>query len=247
MTWLNHRKQAVCDLGFNPECVQHCRLGINDQLMLQPDAQVTRCWKAVREVVVPLRYERRHLGVLFLGAWRSAQLPTNIFAVLPIKKNQRKTWQNAWHQLPVWSDKEHGHWLSVAQLLAEPIAKRIAELVMLVADAAQEDGMRYRIRQYFLFHYRQPISLHDLASHINRSVSRTGALVREMFSHPFALVLRSHRCEAAKYLLRDSDILIKEISLTVGYDDPDYFARCFLQETGFASSSLSKKISARKN
>ena len=62
-------------------------------------------------------------------------------------------------------------------------------------------------------------------------MSRTGALVREHFGQPFARVLRTYRCDAAKHLLRDSQLRIKDIALAVGYTDADYFGRSFQQET----------------
>ena len=68
------------------------------------------------------------MGILFMGTWRSERLPANIFALMPIKNDLRQM-TAAWHRLPVWSDSDHGHWLTVADLLAEPIAKRLADLL----------------------------------------------------------------------------------------------------------------------
>ena len=65
-------------------------------------------------------------------------------------------------------------------------------------------------------------------------------MVREIFSS-VAHVLRSHRCMAAKDLLRDSDLMVRDVARTVGYEDPDYFARCFQQETGLRPLAYRKR------
>ena len=107
MHWQSHRKQAVCDIGFGPACVSHCRLAMNERLQDHAPAVVTNCWKGVREIALGLQYQQRHLGVMYLGMWRAPRLPTAVFAQMQLTNTQRDQWQAAWQALPVWHDADH--------------------------------------------------------------------------------------------------------------------------------------------
>ena len=94
---------------------------------------MTQCWKALREIVVPLRHQGRHIGVLFSerGELSTAK---NIFAVLPVKKINAQ-YGASMAAVACLVEDEHGHWRSVAELLAEPIAAQLAALIISVADS----------------------------------------------------------------------------------------------------------------
>jgi YesN/AraC family two-component response regulator len=76
-----------------------------------------------------------------------------------------------------------------------------------------------------------PVVLPDLAEHLGRSVSRAGAIVRETYGMPFALVLRRFRMDRAKHLLLTTVDSVAAIAKTVGYDDPAWFSRAFRQHS----------------
>jgi len=60
----------------------------------------------------------------------------------------------------------------------------------------------------------------------------------------------SRRIEQAKKLLSRNDLLVKEVADRVGFDDPNYFTRCFTRLVGRAPSefrnSRTKSHSTRK-
>lgn len=215
--WQSHRTETVCDVGFGPQCVAHCRWQINHQLAAQPQAIATRCWKGVREIAVPLRSRDQHLGTLYAGTWRQATRPRAAV-------NLSATWFEAWHTLPVWDDALLATWRPLLQVVADGLAVRLAGLALPSVGAG---GMRERIDAWFQFHATMPVTLADLADHLERSQSRAGALVREHFAQPFALELRTRRLALACELLRTTTLPVAEIAQQVGFADPAWFSRAF--------------------
>ena len=240
--WQSHRKLQVCRLGFGPACVSHCRLQMNQRLINDPQPVVTHCWKGIREVAVALHHQGQHFGVMFVGSWRSERLPNHLFQEMSLSKQQRQLWEQAWTDLPVWRDHDHQSWYGVATLLAQAISSEIYQVIQGLPAYSNISHIHAEMQKFFQFQYHQPISLADLSVHLERSVSRTGALVREHYSKPFAAVLRSYRCNAAQHLLRDSQLRIKEIAHQVGYSEADYFSRCFQQETGMSPRAYRQQI-----
>jgi len=47
--------------------------------------------------------------------------------------------------------------------------------------------------------------------------------------------IRSILLQKAKELLQTTSLNVSEIAYQVGFDDPNYFSRCFSEEFGFAS------------
>lgn len=218
--WQSHRNQAVCDIGFGPDCVAHCRWQINARLQADPSPCTTRCWKGVRELAVPLRWQGHHLGTLYAGCWRQGSRPRRA-------RDLPADWLTHWEALPVYDEATTSGLAAVLELIATGLAERLAlDHVQPSTDVGE------RIHTFLRFNCHRPIVLADLADDLGRSTSHTRALVRQHGGRPFHLLLRRYRCEAARHLLRTSTLTIAAIATAVGYEDPLYFSRCFKQETG---------------
>ena len=70
----SHQRLPACALGFGAECVAHCRWQVNHRLKARPVPLLTRCWKGLREIAVPIRWQGLHLGTLYAGTWRTQRL-----------------------------------------------------------------------------------------------------------------------------------------------------------------------------
>ena len=52
--------------------------------------------------------------------------------------------------------------------------------------------------------------------------------------------IRSIRLQKAMKLLKSTDLTVSEIAYDVGFTDPNYFSRTFLEEYGIRPSSIKK-------
>jgi AraC-like DNA-binding protein len=170
---------------------------------------------------VPIRWQGLHLGTLYAGTWRTQRLNQ-------AGRSLGDAWQQAWRSLPVWDPTLEARWTSVQSTFADGFAQAISR-----AQERTAVGDRgAMLNTWFNLHYHLPVGLPDLAEHLGRSVSRAGAIVRETYGMPFALVLRRFRMDRAKHLLLTTVDPVAAIAQTVGYDDPAWFSRAFRQHSG---------------
>lgn len=87
------------------------------------------------------------------------------------------------------------------------------------------------------------LSLQELASQSGRSISQTIRIFKKEFqSTPYAENLAG-RLETAANLLTTTDLSIKEIALSLGFNNPCYFSRIFHRKKGISPTAY--RISSR--
>lgn len=89
-----------------------------------------------------------------------------------------------------------------------------------------------KIRTYIDDHYKEDLSLQDVAGAMNYSDAYFCKMFKQCFGKGFIVYLSEYRIEKAKQLLADVAINIKDISSEVGYRDSNYFAKVFKRVTG---------------
>lgn len=89
-----------------------------------------------------------------------------------------------------------------------------------------------KIRNYIDSHYKEDISLQDVAGAMNYSDAYFCKIFKQCFGKGFIVYLSEYRVEKAKELLDDVAINIKDISQEVGYRDSNYFAKVFKRIAG---------------
>lgn len=97
------------------------------------------------------------------------------------------------------------------------------------------------IRAFIEDHYREDISLQDVAGAMNYSDAYFCKLFKQCFDKSFIVYLSEFRVEKAKKLLEDIVISVKDISTEVGYHDSNYFAKVFKRVTGVTPSEYRLK------
>lgn len=81
-------------------------------------------------------------------------------------------------------------------------------------------------------HYQNEMSLQDVAGYMNYSDAYFCKLFKQCFGKSFLAFLTEYRVEQAKKLLTDISINIKDVSISVGYQDSNYFTRVFKRIEG---------------
>lgn len=99
-----------------------------------------------------------------------------------------------------------------------------------------------KILQYIDEHYREDISLQELAEFLNYSEAYFSTVFKQCFDQNFTVFLSKYRVEKARKLLEDITINVKEISEEVGYRDSNYFSKVFKRITGVTPSEYRKSF-----
>lgn len=84
--------------------------------------------------------------------------------------------------------------------------------------------------------YQSDISLQDAADYMGYSEAYFCKIFKQCFDKNFTTYLTEYRIAAAKELLTDLDVSIKEICVQVGFRDSNYFTKVFKRMTGTTPS-----------
>lgn len=101
--------------------------------------------------------------------------------------------------------------------------------------------MREVIDKYLHEHYREDISLDQLADYLHFNSSYTSDLFKRIFGKPFVSYLTAMRVEMAKVLLDSGKFKTYEVAERVGYQDEKYFFKTFKKVTGFTPKEYRKQ------
>ncbi|MED4229046.1 AraC family transcriptional regulator [Neobacillus cucumis] len=94
---------------------------------------------------------------------------------------------------------------------------------------------------YISHHYQRTITLTDLAKMAGLSNSHYSRLFKKYTGYSPIEYLTHLRIDLAKELLAHSDIRIKEVSQSVGYEDELYFSRIFKKFVGVSPTQFSNE------
>lgn len=92
------------------------------------------------------------------------------------------------------------------------------------------------ISDFINCHYKEDISLQDVASVLGYSDVYFCKVFKQNFGKNFITYLNNFRIDRAKELLADPDINIKDVSTEAGYRDANYFTRVFKRIVGTTPS-----------
>ncbi|MBM7789662.1 AraC family transcriptional regulator [Tenggerimyces flavus] len=88
--------------------------------------------------------------------------------------------------------------------------------------------------EHITAHYRDDLSLRDLAGVANASPAHLSRLFRRTLGLSPIQYLRRHRLDHAKRLLTDTDLAVAQVAAAVGYADGFYFSRTFRRAEGMS-------------
>lgn len=113
-----------------------------------------------------------------------------------------------------------------------------------MADSGREDtGLRYvrMVIQYIHEKYSEPIHIRAIADYCGLDRSYLGKLFKTATGKTPQRYLVEHRMKRAKELLLETDLPVRHVGFSVGYNDPLAFSKVFKQETGQAPSEYRTK------
>lgn len=98
----------------------------------------------------------------------------------------------------------------------------------------------HQIKQFIMEHSHEDISLDALARKVDLSPIYISKLFKEKLGINYIDFLTESRIEKAKKLLADPEKSLKEISLEVGYHEPNYFSKVFKKTNGVSPKEYRK-------
>lgn len=104
------------------------------------------------------------------------------------------------------------------------------------ADKTRQAAIARAAMQYVDKHYSKPISLADVAEHLNFSSGYLGSMFKAEYGIALKAYLKRVRIARAKELMLDPRLNLTEVAQRVGFEDISYFSQCFLEETGVRPS-----------
>ncbi|WP_046174234.1 response regulator transcription factor [Domibacillus indicus] len=108
------------------------------------------------------------------------------------------------------------------------------ELADRVKMHKQSREMISKAKEFIHAHFHEPISLEDAADCVGLSPTYFTKLFKEKTNETFIGYLTHYRMEAARQLLQQTDISLKEVAVRTGYQDPNYFSKVFKKWSGYS-------------
>lgn len=125
------------------------------------------------------------------------------------------------------------------------IATMKEKLIMICCylDANQSEHKYIEmIKQYIEIHYRNELTIHEIAKHLHLSRTYISKLFkRETGDSIMGYIIKFRIRIAKKIMEKHPDLMIYEISSQVGYSDQNYFCRVFKSATGLRPSEYMAK------
>jgi AraC family transcriptional regulator, exoenzyme S synthesis regulatory protein ExsA len=131
----------------------------------------------------------------------------------------------------------------------ELLVLKLKEIILLLHQGEEEASIReimaslfspqtYSIRQIVEAHLYTDISVEELATLSNMSVSTFKREFSKGFADTPASYLKNRKLEKARELLSLSDKRVTDIALEVGFNEISHFSKAFTQKYGFSPSEL---------
>ncbi len=118
----------------------------------------------------------------------------------------------------------------------------ISEILSKITFSRQKkvNSIIEKANQFIEDHYKEEISLEDVAKEVNLSSYYFSRFYKEETEINFTDKLANVRIEKAKELLKDKELSIKDVCFMVGYMEPNYFSKIFKKVTGYTASDYKK-------
>lgn len=103
----------------------------------------------------------------------------------------------------------------------------VKEQIRKAGKAPEEDAMTKQMLWYIRQHFREDISLEDLAESVGLHPAYVCTLFKKNVGRSYLACLHGERLQAAKKLLVETDFTVEQIAAQVGYNSASQLARVF--------------------
>ena len=204
--------------GYDRRCQEHCRYALKDRVAEVRSSFVHTCWKGGAEACAPVFRDGQHQLTVFGGITQAASAPPTGLDPIALR---------AWRALPA-PDAER-------LAAAIPVLVAVGHGILALADEARHSSTDHRralIERFIDSRLHQPVTITQLATHLDLSASRTAHVVREQCGESFGACLLARRLARAKRLLQTTDDTVGTISKHCGFGNQHWFSRLFTRHAG---------------
>ncbi|WP_164667840.1 response regulator [Virgibacillus doumboii] len=106
----------------------------------------------------------------------------------------------------------------------------------------QSKRLMRKVKEYIDEHYKQGITLEEMAEHVGLSPNYFSNVFKKVFGTTFVEFLTVRKMNEAKRLIVENKYALKEISYMVGYNDPNYFSRVFKKHYQMSPKKFQQQI-----
>ncbi len=212
LQWRSHIDRPCLDFKKNREaaCIHFARVILPLRLQHTPRGAIHQCPAGFTEMATAVLVDGLPDGILFGGTFYQGPADEAPPGLPPLPSVD---------------------WLNDRLYLLHAIA---AEAGIILSHVSSPEAQTRRAE--ILAALRQPggvlFTLQDLANAINLSPSRTGHVIREIFSSTFPKLLLSIRIDEACRLLAETDRTIAAIAHVLGFSSQSHFTSCFREQVG---------------
>ncbi|HBC86078.1 MAG TPA: hypothetical protein DCZ94_03900 [Lentisphaeria bacterium] len=225
-----YHRLVFCQNADRQRCMVHEWKKANETAGGKTRPFLWPCWLGPQQILIPLRWQDRHVGSIFLGPFvSSSSSPARQETVKGEKDLPRYDMANF--------EKDSA--------LFEAIAIGIIEKT--ISASMHGKGERWeKIFRLVINRYTEKIGINDAAKELNLSASRASHLVRELFGMPFERVVLEHRLRRSAALLESTDLSLSEIADSTGFCDVYHLCRMFKRKFKIPPGKYRAKLRAER-
>jgi AraC-like DNA-binding protein len=245
---LTHVKVSFYDTEFNqlhewplPQC-EFCHLIRRDGIKtcLQSDKEgfqhcnekkdvyTFRCHAGLMEMIIPIKIEEMVIGYIMFGQLIYAEDATYTKQVL-LEKHRGLANEDDLRRVIDLINVKSAEELEAAILISKACISHLLNERVVSVD---RNNLVDRIDAYIIENIANGFTVDDLCAYLHMKHSSFYALTRECLGSTIGEYIKKKRIQMAMNLLKNTDLPIPLIAEKIGFNDYNYFLRCFKKDAG---------------
>ena len=217
------------------QCTQRQKNILNQR---KGESFIDVCYAGVKEFIYPVTHNGNTIGFICVSGYASENSQDCILELskkYPLSRNQLFNTYN------VLSDKLPDK--AYVDTLVYPLCQMLELLHVKNEHIAEyENALIHKIVHYVKMNYTKDITSKTLCDVFQCSRSHLSHSFNQVMKTDLRSYINNLRIQSAKTLLRDTKLEIAEISLSVGFFDPNYFTAIFKKYTNLTPSGYRKLV-----
>lgn len=181
------------------------------------------------------------MGQTFTWRQFAAALGTPLESVkrYTVPRDERPTWQRGLHTLNQELRTEQIGYCESAKAYLTLLLVSLARLIEddIATMPLVEDPLIAKVLAYVEAHFRERVTLEQLAQHVHRSPAHLTTRVREQTGRSLMNYVIERRMQEAEVLLKATDDAVQTVGERVGYPEPSTFSRLFRKRYGVSPTA----------